>query len=707
MKLTRASLVRRIGLFVAIVLIAAPLGTVQGLAGPGGSSQATQSKQVAKRTLPAEVVEATLRATGVLARHTGNVTVERVRVPVELQSDEVPPTVFRVTIKGSFPPRALRYEVVAGGAAIAVGVPSTSGRSISAVTTNAAVLSADLSARYGNVAVPNRGSIATPDALATSTIPDPSTVGPYEVTRAEYDLGDKAFQPSEIGAKVELAGDVHYPTDLSAGPFPLVVFMHGNHWSCYKGNHVDYRWPCKQGWKALPNYAGYDYIARKLASWGFVVVSISANGVNVLGNNVFDTGMRQRGEVLEKHLDLWNDWNTIGGDPFGATFVGAIDMSRIGTMGHSRGGEGVVWNKVVDEERASPYGIDAVLALAPVDFTATTINDVPFTVMLPYCDGDVYDLQGIHFYDDSRYLVPGDATPKHTVTVFGANHNFFNTVWTPHRGYPGGFDDGKWSGCNDRLNAAEERHAGKAYIVGFFRRYLANDTSIDPMWTGESTPENLVAQTLVSYLAPDLPGRRLDIDRFTDPGDLGTGENGVVVQATDALTFGWCQDTWVVPCVPGDYLFSYDVHLGGGGFFGPGSPGLGQGVIGWDEDDATIRFEFPSSDVSSFDAFQFRAAPNPGYAYANAGIQNQDLVVVLEDGSGNRSEVLASDVGSEALVDMITNNGAGHFLLNQVRFPLDAFTGVDLTDLVAVELEFSRTFSGVVDVADLAFSAGA
>jgi hypothetical protein len=159
--------------------------------------------------------------------------------------------------------------------------------------------------------------------------------------------------------------------------------------------------------------------------------------------------------------------------------------------------------------------------------------------------------------------------------------------------------------------------------------------------------------------------------------------------------------------VPGGYLFYYDVHLGGGGFFGPGSPGLGQGVIGWDEDDATIRFELPSSDVSSFDAFQFRAAPNPGYAYANAGIQSQDLVVVLEDGSGNRAEVLASDIGNEALEDMITNNGAGHFLLNQVRFPLDGFAGVDLTDLVAVELEFSRTFSGVIDVADLAFSAGA
>ena len=44
-------------------------------------------------------------------------------------------------------------------------------------------------------------------------------------------------------------------------------------------------------------------------------------------------------------------------------------MSRIGVMGHSRGGEGAVWNVLVDQQRAVPYGLDAVLALAPVDFT--------------------------------------------------------------------------------------------------------------------------------------------------------------------------------------------------------------------------------------------------------------------------------------------------------------------------------------------------
>src|SRR5262249_38805170 len=168
------------------------------------------------------------------------------------------------------------------------------------------------------------------------------------------------------GGRVELRADVHYPTDLSAGPFPLILFLHGNHSTCYRGDRDRYEWPCRPGWTPIPNYEGYDYVARRLASHGFIVVSVSGNGVNVLGNEVADTGMRQRGLRLEKPLDLWNTWNPVGGDPFGDLFVGAVNMSRIGVMGHSRGGEGAVWNVIVDRERPDPYGIDAVLPLAPV-----------------------------------------------------------------------------------------------------------------------------------------------------------------------------------------------------------------------------------------------------------------------------------------------------------------------------------------------------
>jgi hypothetical protein len=137
-------------------------------------------------------------------------------------------------------------------------------------------------------------------------------------------------------------------------------------------------------------------------------------------------------------------------------------------------------------------------------------------------------------------------------------------------------------------------------------------------------------------------------------------------------------------------------------------PGLGQASIGWSEPTATLRFSLGSSpvDTTTWDALQFRAAVNSAYP-ANEGIEYQDLSVVLEDSSGARAEVVASDVGNDALAYPAGRRGSGHYILNQVRFPIDAFTGIDLSSITAVEIALSRTASGAVNVADVAFTRGA
>ncbi len=67
------------------------------------------------------------------------------------------------------------------------------------------------------------------------------------------------------------------------------------------------------------------------------------------------------------------NFNTTGGAPFGTRFAGKVDMQNIGTMGHSRAGEGVVRHYNYNIEQGSPYRIKAVLPLAPVDFTRPTM----------------------------------------------------------------------------------------------------------------------------------------------------------------------------------------------------------------------------------------------------------------------------------------------------------------------------------------------
>jgi len=205
------------------------------------------------------------------------------------------------------------------------------------------------------------------------------------------------------------------------------------------------------------SYRGYDAPASVLASHGYHVVSISANAINAWDFETVDSGALARAQLVLAHLDLWRRWSTAGGVPFGRRFVGRVDLHTVGLMGHSRGGEGVVRAALLNAERRISYGIRAVLPLAPTDFSRPTLPAVAVSVLLPYCDGDVWDLQGQHFFDDTRYAVTGDRAPRSAVLVMDANHNFFNTEWTrvrrPHR-------PGTTGGVVQRRSAAAGTRAG-------------------------------------------------------------------------------------------------------------------------------------------------------------------------------------------------------------------------------------------------------
>lgn len=274
-----------------------------------------------------------------------------------------------------------------------------------------------------------------------SAAQDPGAVGPHNVLSTSYNRGDQAFTPSGFPAPVEVKASVHYPSNLNQGNFPLVVFMHGRHSPCYSEEIRDdgagediityntySQWPCSGNRRSIPSYQDYNYAAQILASHGYIVVSISANGISARDGSVSDGGMDARARLIQHHLNLWNGFNTSSSGDFGSLFVGKVDMDNIGTMGHSRGGEGAAEHYILNKSLGSPYGIKAVLPMAPTNAKRAVVEDVPLGVILPYCDGDVRDLSGIHFYDDARYALGTDNPPKHTFLVMGANHNFASIV---------------------------------------------------------------------------------------------------------------------------------------------------------------------------------------------------------------------------------------------------------------------------------------
>jgi len=552
---------------------------------------------------------------------------------------------------------------------------------------------------------------------AFAQAPDPGTPGSLPVTREEYNFGDTAFQPSNFPGPVELRASIHYPTSLAGGPFPVIVLLHGRHATCFKGSSQRLEWPCTSGAQTIPSFQGYDYVSEVLASHGYVVVSVSANGVNAVDNAVFDLGALARAELMQKHLDILNTFNTTGGAPFGTKFVGKFDLTRVGTMGHSRGGEGVVRHYVLNNALGAPYGIKAVFPLAPVDFNRFVVNNAALNVLLPYCDGDVADLQGVHFYDDARYNVPGDPAPKHYELVMGANHNFYNTIWSPGSSpFPGAINDwefipqGKFdSHCgtgdtNQRLTEAQQRGTGLAYMSAFFRAYVGGETQFIPILTGDAPPPPS-AQTsnlFVSYHAP--ANVRFDVNRLLNDTNLTTNTLGGAATQTDLSPYELCGGDAPQPqrCIPGA-LNAQQPHTTPSAR----SPlrGLSQLKTGWNNMTGNYRNNIPAQfgNVSGFQAVQFRVSVNFGDVRNVAGLA-QDFRVVLTDASGASSSVRVSDVSGALFYPPGEVLVVPKVVLNTVRVPLSAFSGVNLNAVRSVQFTFNERLQGGVLVTDVAFA---
>lgn len=538
--------------------------------------------------------------------------------------------------------------------------------------------------------------------------PDPGTTGALAVSKGSYDFGDVAFQPVKFPDPVEVRGEVYYPTSLSPGPFPLILFLHGRHETCYNtsDNSTNSNWPCGTGEKEIPSFQGYEYLAQQLASNGYIVVSIGANSISATDDNTSDNGMAARAELIQHHLDLWSTFNTTGGTPFGTLFAGKIDMKNIGTMGHSRGGEGVIQHALYNRGLGSPYGIKAVLAVAPTDFNRPVLTGIPVGVVLPYCDGDVSNLQGVHYYDDARYSDPKDQAPKHTFLMMGANHNFFNTSWTPGLFAAGSSDD--WDTLNypdpvdlycsrnavgnKRFDPPKQRAALLGYASAFFRTYIGNEKQFAPIiQVDDSLPP--VSSTLnrsqvyVSYHPPN--SQRLDVNR-TDAKPAETINTLTGNSSQNGLaTYGICGD--IQSCL--GMTQSQEPHNK-----------MAQLQLAWNSVDDWYENKIPANyrNLSQYHAVQFRASVNFKTSVQNVSL---DFLVQLHNVNGDTQTVHVSDHSKALYFPPGTlSNTLPHSIHNTIKIPLAKFNKVDLKNIDAIRFLFKRSAAGAILISDLTLS---
>jgi hypothetical protein len=280
--------------------------------------------------------------------------------------------------------------------------------------------------------------------------------------------------------------------NLGSAPHALLVVLHGNHATCGRlagpGEHFDinvqytFTGTCPEGYIPVPSHAGYGYLAERLAGLGYIVVSINVNrGINAAPGITSDRGLNlQRGRLVLRHLQQLSRWNSGADAPPGqlSDLVGKIDFSHVGLLGHSRGGEGMraAYNFYQSDPGGTnwqtligPVTFEGIFEIGPVDGqTALTLNALgtAWNVLLPMCDGDVFNLQGVRPFDRMlRINSESPARQKSTFTVWGANHNFYNTEWQLSDS-PGCFANQRL--FNHQVGSADIRTTGIASAVAFF-----------------------------------------------------------------------------------------------------------------------------------------------------------------------------------------------------------------------------------------------
>lgn len=498
--------------------------------------------------------------------------------------------------------------------------------------------------------------------------PDPAYVTKRIDVSAFADLGVATPWPF-TSADVPLNGHVRVPR--GRGPFPLVVFAHGNHDPL------------------ADSTPGYLYLCELLASHGVVAATIDVNFLN--GWNFGENDGRAL--VHLEHLKQFRAWNARPGHPL----AGKIDLTRVMIVGHSRGGEAVghasYFNRLAELKPTptlpavpldgsaglGPYRFDlaVVAAIAPTDgqhTPATGPTVVPDSYFLIHGsrDGDVSRFPGYDTYNRAHAVDPANPTSsagrfKALLWVHRANHNLFNSTWeTETPGTP-------------TLTRPEQEQVARVEFAALAAAELL----------GRGEYRAVLRDHAVA--APWMPAGAVFVSQYQGPRRLFLVHNQESLSAPEVSSP--VQGTVVLDAVAATRQ-RYDlVHSGG----------PQQTVtlrLAWNAGSAKVLLLLDPATVPAerYNALVLRVGQSA--EAGNAVARDQDFT--LEVSSGSRTAAFAASALHRLhYPDVIF--GAGKTVMQTLWLPTRRLQdlGVDPADLRAIGLTFDRRATGVLYLGDV------
>lgn len=515
-----------------------------------------------------------------------------------------------------------------------------------------------------------------------SPISGPHATGPYPGTgEQDIDFGDYLIPvhltpdgSEDGGFESPVRGRLYFPADSngeipeSAKNLPLVVISHGLWYSDIEDQ----------------SHLGYAWLAHHLARWGILVLSIDLSVVN------WHTAGGPKQQTARAELML----EAVERAVLALPLRGRVNQHRIGLVGHSMSGEGVLVAKVLSSARPL-ITVQGIVSIAPVNYrTDLYLEDCHYLQLhgsFDYLLGGWLHRSGFrghHLYDRAwRH--------RTLAWVEGARHQGWNPNWWNS---PFGAGEGQ-SPIVGTLLPEDHAAVGRALINAFFQDTLCSRPEYRPYLEGliESRAVRPYAVHMQhhgteAYIVDDMGDADRALGLVTEsPIDPTQNRQGAVVSAIGPPS---AIDVWQ-DVAQSQFPRSSQTTL--------------VSDLAWSARDISYRSETPGLSASRSDevvlriALAYETAPDgvPIETWNTIGL-DLDLFVELESPSGNAMLRL----GSSALIPYPAPGFGGALAVPRtIRLPIDAFTAMnssfDPNSITAIVLRPAGGATGRILIDDI------